>query len=68
MNNKKAPPPPVFPPSFKVDEDFCLLHKGNIQGEIYICSSCKTKYCMDCAQKAKREAILCIKCKKLFSI
>ena len=66
MNNKKALPPPVLPPAFKVDEDFCLLHKGHVQGEIYTCPTCKTKYCMDCAKKAKEEALLCIKCKRLF--
>ncbi|MFW9939616.1 MAG: hypothetical protein ACFFFT_01150 [Candidatus Thorarchaeota archaeon] len=65
MNNKKTPPPPVLPPSIKIDENFCLLHKGEIQGEIYTCPSCKTKYCMECAEIANQEAKLCIKCKHL---
>jgi hypothetical protein len=66
MNNQNKPPPPVLPPSFKVSDTFCLLHKGNLDGEIYVCPSCKTKYCMNCAQKAKEEAKLCITCKNLF--
>ncbi|MBY8985162.1 MAG: hypothetical protein KGD65_08855 [Candidatus Lokiarchaeota archaeon] len=66
MNNKEIPPPPALPPSFKVDENFCLLHKGNVEGETYTCPSCKTKYCLKCAQKAKSEAKLCVKCKQLF--
>ena len=66
MNNKKIPPPPVLPPSIKVKENFCLLHKGTIEGEIYTCPSCKTKYCLKCAQRAKTKAKLCVKCKQLF--
>lgn len=65
MSNKKIPPPPRLPPSIKVNENFCLLHKGEIEGEIYICPKCKTKYCMKCAEKAQEEANLCIKCKQL---
>ena len=68
MNNKKTPPPPVLPPSFNVKENFCLLHKGTIEGDIYTCPSCKTKYCLNCAQRAKTEAKLCIKCKQLFVV
>lgn len=66
MSNKKIPPAPVFPPSIpKVDEKFCLLHKGKITGEIYQCHSCKTKYCLECAKKAKSEGKKCVKCKQL---
>jgi hypothetical protein len=65
MNNKKVPPPPVLPPSISINENFCLLHKGEIQGEIYTCPNCKTKYCKECAEKAFKEAKLCIKCKYL---
>lgn len=65
MNDKKAPPPPMLPPSFKMKENFCLLHKGDIQGEIYTCPACKTKYCMECAKKARHEGKLCVKCKQL---
>ncbi|MBY8991148.1 MAG: hypothetical protein KGD58_10380 [Candidatus Lokiarchaeota archaeon] len=65
MDIKKNPPPPVLPPSIKVNENFCLLHKGDIEGKVYTCPSCKTKYCMKCAEKARTEAKLCVKCKQL---
>lgn len=68
MNNKKIPPPPVLPPSFNLKENFCLLHKGPIEGEIYTCPSCKTTYCLKCVQKAKTETKLCVKCKKVFFV
>ncbi len=68
MNNKKVPPPPVLPPSIKINENFCLLHKGEIRGKIYTCPSCKINYCMECAEKASQEAKLCIKCKKLILV
>lgn len=65
MNDKKVPPPPVLPPSIKLTENFCLFHKGIIQGDIYTCPKCKTKYCLECAKKAKLEGQLCVKCKQL---
>jgi len=65
MNEKKEPPPPILPPSIEIKEDFCLFHKGEIQGEIYICPACKTKYCMECAKRARDERKLCVKCKQL---
>ena len=68
MNNNKIPPPPVLPPSFKVNENFCLLHRGNIEGEIFTCPKCKTNYCLKCAQKANAEVKLCVKCKKLIIV
>lgn len=65
MSEKKVPPPPVLPPSIEIKNNFCLFHKGEIQGEIYTCPSCKTNYCMECAKKARDEKKLCIKCKQL---
>ena len=65
MSDKKVPPPPVLPPSVSLSENFCLFHKGDIKGVVYSCASCKTKYCLKCAQKAKEEGKLCIKCKSL---
>ncbi|MHA1294334.1 MAG: hypothetical protein ACTSQJ_16950 [Promethearchaeota archaeon] len=65
MSEKKTPPPPSLPPSFKIQENFCLFHKGDIQGEVYICPKCKSKYCKECAIKAKSEGKTCIKCKQL---
>ncbi|MFX1313764.1 MAG: hypothetical protein ACFFHD_14330 [Promethearchaeota archaeon] len=68
MSEKKVPPPPVLPPSIEIKNNFCLFHKGEIQGEIYTCPSCKTNYCMECAKKARDEKKLCIKCKQLVLI
>lgn len=65
MSYKKIPPPPILPPIVKLNDEFCLFHKGNISGEFYICPSCKTKYCLECAKEAKNEGKLCIKCKQL---
>lgn len=55
MSDKKVPPPPVLAPSVALSENFCLFHKGDIKGEIYTYPSCKTRYCLDCAEKAKKE-------------
>ncbi|MHA2391926.1 MAG: hypothetical protein ACXAEX_08140 [Promethearchaeota archaeon] len=68
MQNKRIPPPPVLPPVIKIDKNFCLLHKGTIQGDTYICPSCKTKYCMQCAKRAEQEVGLCVKCKSLITL
>ncbi|MFX1394510.1 MAG: hypothetical protein ACFFAH_13170 [Promethearchaeota archaeon] len=66
MSDKKKPPPPVLPPKLeKTQENFCLFHRGDIEGEIYQCTACKTKYCLECAKKAKKEGKKCIKCKQL---
>ena len=66
MSEKNTPPPPVLPPSLpKVKDNFCLFHRGEIKGEYYQCKACKTKYCLECAKKAKAEGKKCIKCKQL---
>ncbi|MBD3195410.1 MAG: hypothetical protein GF317_10165 [Candidatus Lokiarchaeota archaeon] len=65
MNDKKIPSPPVLPPKIKIKENFCLFHKGEIEGETYTCPKCGTKYCLKCAKKARSEAKLCVKCKQL---
>ncbi|MFX1502665.1 MAG: hypothetical protein ACFFDH_17020 [Promethearchaeota archaeon] len=65
MSDKNVPPPPILPPSFKIKKNFCLFHKGDIQGEIYTCPVCKTNYCLECAKKAQLEEKLCVKCKRL---
>ena len=68
MRKRKLPPPPILPPPFTIKENFCLLHKGDIQGAIYTCRICKSKYCLVCAEKAQAEAKLCVKCKHLIII
>ena len=66
MSDKKIPPPPALPPSSaKIGDDYCLFHKGKIMGNIYQCVTCKAKYCVECAKKAKEEGKKCIKCKQL---
>ncbi len=62
-DEKKAPPPPVMPPSFEIKKDFCLFHKGSTTGEIHKCSHCGQSYCLKCAKKALNEGKACIKCK-----
>ena len=68
MNEKKIPSAPVFPPSVRIKENFCLFHKGDIEGEIYTCPSCKTQYCLECAKKVKQARRACIKCKQMIII
>ena len=69
MNDKKKiPPPPAFPPSMNIKENTCLFHKGQLQGDIYTCPSCKTNYCLECAKKAKAEKKNCVKCKQLILV
>jgi hypothetical protein len=68
MSDKNIPPPPILPPSIEIKKDFCLFHKGVIQGEIYTCPACKTNYCLKCAKKANLEEKLCVKCKRLVLI
>ena len=66
MNVK--PPPPTLPPNIIINKDFCLFHKGRIQGERYTCPRCKTQYCLNCALNAKQEGRLCVKCKQLIDL
>lgn len=69
MSDKKKPPPPSLPPSTsKISENFCLFHKGEIRSDTYQCVTCKAKYCLECAKKAKAEGKKCIKCGQLIFI
>ena len=69
MTDKKNPSPPIMPPSsVKIMENFCLFHRGDIKGDIYQCNACKSKYCFECAKKAKAEGKKCVKCKQLIFI
>ena len=66
--NDKRPPLPNLPPKIEISENFCLYHKGTIQGKKYICPRCKTQYCLNCALQAKNEGKLCVKCKQLIDL
>ncbi|MBD3340480.1 MAG: hypothetical protein GF353_15300 [Candidatus Lokiarchaeota archaeon] len=66
MTKKNLPPPPNLPPdNIKITENYCLIHKGEIKGEIYECPSCKRKYCLECALKIKDEGKKCPKCQQI---
>ncbi|MFX0071403.1 MAG: hypothetical protein ACFFAO_09970 [Candidatus Hermodarchaeota archaeon] len=66
MSDKNLPPPPKLPPNnLKIEDNFCLFHKGPLKKKIYKCPNCNTKYCLECAKKAKAEGKKCIKCKQL---
>jgi hypothetical protein len=66
MTSKKLPPSPTLPPkSAKIEENFCLFHKGKITGKTYECPTCHTSYCLKCAQEAKSKGKKCIKCKQV---
>ena len=68
MSEKKVPPPPALPPTIGIKENYCRFHKGDLQGDLYTCPSCKEKYCLECAKKAKSEGKKCIKCQQLIFI
>lgn len=65
MSEKKTPPPPSLPPSFEKKENYCLFHKGPLQGDLYTCITCKAEYCLECAKQARAEGKQCIRCKQL---
>jgi len=45
------------------EEHSCGVHGGKIVGAIYICPSCKTYYCMECASDLKLKGKTCQVCK-----
>lgn len=68
-----APPAPALPPNSGLPagvdlENFCLLHKGPIEGEVYECSTCHARYCRQCVLEAKQagNARACVRCKMPF--
>ena len=36
-------------------EFICIVHKGTIDGAVYICPNCKTFYCVRCANALKEK-------------
>ncbi len=43
-------------------EVICIVHKGPIDGAIYLCPKCKTYYCFKCAQALKEKGEKCWSC------
>ncbi len=46
----------------KKNKVFCLVHKGHIDGTVYICPSCQAYYCLKCAQALKEKDEKCWSC------
>jgi len=45
------------------EQHSCIVHGGKIVGAIYICPSCETYYCMECASVLKFKGETCQVCK-----
>ena len=43
-------------------EFICIVHKGTIDGAVYICPNCKTFYCVRCANALKEKGEKCWSC------
>ena len=43
-------------------EFICIVHKGTIDGAVYICPNCKTFYCVRCANALKDKGEKCWSC------
>jgi len=43
-------------------EIMCIVHKGTIDGTVYICPNCKTYYCLKCANALKEKNEKCWSC------
>ncbi len=43
-------------------EFICVVHKGNIDGNIYLCPQCKTLYCERCAKALREKGEKCWSC------
>jgi len=59
--------PPKLPPESKnkkLEENICIIHKGPLEGKIYICTNCGARMCYSCAYKWKFEKnnLHCPKC------
>ncbi|MHA1821004.1 MAG: hypothetical protein ACTSU2_00015 [Promethearchaeota archaeon] len=64
------PPPPKMPPILKKkisETDMCIIHKGPLEGDVYVCPKCGAKMCMSCVLKRKKEGNpFCPKCQTIF--
>ena len=50
------------------DEYICVVHKGIIDGAVYICPKCKTFYCTKCVEALKENHEKCWTCDSEFII
>ncbi len=48
--------------------DICMIHKGKIQGVIYLCPKCSSKYCINCAKTLMGRGEHCWVCDSPFNI
>jgi len=46
----------------------CVVHKGSIDGAVYICPRCKTFYCVKCASALRDKGENCWSCETPFKI
>ena len=46
----------------KIQKIICIVHKGTIDGTVYICPKCKTYYCLTCAYSLKAKGERCWSC------
>lgn len=44
----------------------CIVHKGPIVGNVYVCPHCQTFYCQNCVKALKRKGEKCWSCDKEF--
>ena len=49
-------------------EFICIVHKGTIDGAVYICPNCKTFYCVRCANALKEKGEKCWSCESEVSV
>ena len=40
-----------------LQEFFCIVHRGPIEGDNYLCPHCKTFYCVKCATALKEKGV-----------
>jgi hypothetical protein len=48
--------------SVKKKQFICVVHKGHIEGDNYLCPNCQTFYCVKCAQALKDKGEKCWSC------
>ncbi len=48
--------------------DLCMIHKGKIQGVIYVCPKCSSKYCLNCAKALMSRGEHCWVCDSPFYV